>query len=88
MNKVKTAFRLYANDKILQNQCVQLYKTNYPQVTDDDETIRLDLLNALYGYYYSKMSYVPFKTWEDMIPKEGDAAQKFYNFIMADENTI
>lgn len=87
MNKVKDAFRAYAGDKTLQGQCVQLHKTKYPKLTDDDETIRIDLLNTLFGNYYSKTSYVPFKNWEDMIPKKGDAAQKFYDFIMADENT-
>ena len=87
MDKVKAAFRAYAENKTLQAQCVQLYKTNYPQVTDDDETIRLGLLNVLFANYYSKMSYVPFKDWKGMIPQAGDTAQKFYDFIMADEHT-
>ena len=87
MNKVKAAFRAYVGNKTLQAQCVQLHKTKNPILTDGDEDIRIDLLNTLFGNYYSKMSYVAFKDWENMIPKEGDAAQKFYDFIMADENT-
>jgi hypothetical protein len=33
------------------------------------------------------MSYVAFKKWENMIPKEGDPAKKFYDFLMANEHT-
>ena len=87
MNKVKAAFRAYVGNKTLQAQCVQLHKTKNPKLTDGDEEIRIDLLLTLFGNYYSKMSYVAFKNWVDMIPKEGDTAQKFYDFIMADENT-
>ena len=87
MNKVKAAFRAYAGNKTLQAQCVQLHKTKNPILTDGDEDIRIDLLNVLFGNHFRKMSYVAFKDWENMIPKEGDAAQKFYDFIMADENT-
>ena len=87
MNKVKAAFRAYAGNKTLQAECVKLHKTKNPKLTYKDEDIRLDLLYLLFANYYIKMSYVPFKDWEDMIPKEGDAAQKFYDFIMANDKT-
>ena len=86
MNKVKAAFRAYVGNQTLQAECVQLYKM-IKESTDDDEDIRLDLLSTLFGNYFAKMSYVAFKSWENMIPQEGDSAQVFYDFIMADENT-
>ena len=86
-NKVKDAFRAYAGNKTLQKKCVKLHKKKNPKLTDDDETIRLNLLETMFDNYHNKMSYVAFKNWEDMIPKEGDTAQKFYDFIMANEDT-
>lgn len=88
MNKVKTAFRTYCGNRELQAQCVQIYRTLNPQVTSTDEDIRFYLLHCLFVYYYNKMMYVPFKKWESMIPNEGDPAQKYYDFLMANSTTI
>ena len=87
MNKVKTAFRTYCGNQKLQAQCVQIYRKTYPTVTDTDENIRMNLLHCLFEYYFAKMSYVPYKKWESMIPAEGDSAQKYYDFMMADNRT-
>ena len=88
MNKVKAAFRAYVGDKTLQAECVQIYKIKNPKYAgNEDEFLRMHLLKILFANYFPKMSYVAFKKWEDMIPKEGDPAQKFYDFLMADENT-
>ena len=88
MNKVKAAFRAYVADKSLQAQCVQLYRTAFPDYAGNtDEILRMHLLSTLFATYYPMMSYVTFKKWENMIPQEGDSAQKFYNFLMADEHT-
>ncbi|MBO7116940.1 MAG: hypothetical protein J6V87_07840 [Prevotella sp.] len=87
LEKVKAAFRAYVGNKSLQAECVKLHKKKNPELTYTDENIRYDLLGKLFDTYYAKMAYVPFKKWEDMIPKEGDPAQKFYDFLMADDKT-
>ena len=88
MNKVKAAFRAYVGNKKLQAECVKLHKKNKELDDDDDEEdIRLEMLNDMFGNYFAKMAYVAYNRWEDMIPQEGDPAQKFYDFIMADEDT-
>ena len=42
-----------------------------------------------YGYdnHFQKMSYVPYTKWLPLVPKEGDSAEKFYKYIMADATT-
>ena len=88
MEKVKAAFRTYIADKDLQKKCVKIYRTENPEYADnEDEFLRMYLLKSLFANYYPKMSYVPYIKWENMIPKEGDPAQKFYDFLMADEDT-
>ena len=87
MNKVKAAFRAYAGNKTLQAQCVEIHKKENPNLTSTDEEIHLTLLYLLFENYYNKMSYVPYEKWENMIPAEGDSAQKFYNFIMTNSRT-
>ena len=87
LNKVKAAFRAYAGNKTLQAQCVEIHKKENPNLSSSDEEIRLSLLYLLFENYYSKMSYVPYEKWENLIPAEGDSAQKFYNFIMTNSRT-
>lgn len=88
MEKVKAAFRAYVGDKNLQAKCVQLYRSEQPEYAlYGDEELRLSLLSTLFATYYPKMSYVAYKRWEDMIPEAGDPAEKFYNFIMANEDS-
>lgn len=88
MDKVKAAFRTYVSDKNLQAECVQLFKQDFPSYASEaDEDVRTSLLTFLFGCYYAKMSYVAYKRWEDMIPKAGDPAEKFYDFIIADDYT-
>ena len=88
MDKVKAAFRAYVGDKNLQAECVQIYKKKNPQyAVYSDEELRSSLLTTMFATYFSKMSYVSFKNWEGMIPKAGDSGEKFYDFIMADEDT-
>lgn len=88
VDKVKAAYRAYVGNKELQAECVKIYKTIKPEYASSaDEDIRFFLLNSLFSNYYSKMSYVPYKKWEYMIPKAGDPAINFYDFIMADADT-
>ena len=87
LNKVKSAFRAYCGNKTLQAQCVQIYRNKKKDNVSTDEEIRKSLLYYLFEFYFKKMSYVPFAKWEKMIPAEGDDAQKFYDFIMADDET-
>lgn len=37
--------------------------------------------------YYPKMSYVTYERWEPMIPQTGDKAEKFLDFILANDKT-
>ena len=88
LEKVKTAFRAYAGDRKLQAECVKLYKQQEPSVAElSDDEVRMELLTNMIGNYFPKMSYVLFEMWEPMIPKAGDKAQKFLDFILADDKT-
>ena len=86
--KVKAAFRAYVGDRTLQAECVKLYKQSDPLIAAyTDKDARMDLLGKLFDNFYGKMSYVEYYKWEPLIPKAGDSAQKFYDFIMANQDT-
>ena len=85
INALRDAFRNYINDKELQAECVKLYKQNMPKHPANDKDTRKLLLTILFDNYFAKMSYVAYSGWEPMIPKKGDSAEKYFNFIMADE---
>ena len=86
--KVKAAFRAYCGNKTLQQETVALLKNDYPEYKVlDDETTRMRLLGILFGNFWGKMSYVHYSLWEPLVPGEGDSAEKFLTFILADENT-
>ena len=85
INAVREAFRNYISDKELQAECVKLYKQKKAKdYTGNDEYTRKLLLEAIFSFYFAKMSYVAYTGWEPMIPKKGDSAEKYYNFIMSD----
>ena len=85
INALRDAFRNYISDKELQAKCVKLYKQKFPGYIATDEEARKNLLGYLFGTYFPKMSYVPYSGWEPMIPKKGDSAEKYLDFILADE---
>ena len=86
--KVKAAFRAYCGNKTLQQEAVKLYLKDNPTYKGmDEENIRLDLLKLLFNNYWQKMSYVHYSLWEPLVPKEGDSAEKFLTYILADART-
>ena len=88
LDKVKNAFRTYISDKNLQAECVEVYRKKKPEYASSlYEDLRISLLTNLFANHFPRMSYVAYKRWEDMIPKAGDSAEKFYNFIMSSEKT-
>ena len=88
MEKVKAAFRTYVSDKKLQAECVKLYRETYKKYElGADEEIRMNLLYLLFANYYPKMAYVAYKRWEGIIPEAGDPAVRYFNFVMADEDS-
>ena len=65
-----------------------MYKQKYPKYRYlDDENIIMSLKKCMIANHYPKMMYVAFNRWEAMIPKAGDSAEKYYDFIMANEKT-
>jgi len=88
LEKVKAAFRAYCGNKTLQQETAKLLKKNYPAYSGyDDDAARIMALRLLFDHHWGKMSYVHYSLWEPMVPKEGDSAEKFLTYIMADENT-
>ena len=57
------------------------------EASSSDEEVRISLLLDLFGNYYPKMSYVTYERWEPMIPQTGDKAEKFLDFILANDKT-
>ena len=88
LEKVKAAFVKFFSDKELQLECANVYKQKYPKYRYlDDENIIMSLKKCMIANHYPKMMYVAFNRWEAMIPKAGDSAEKYYDFIMANEKT-
>ena len=88
LDKVKAAFRAYCGNKTLQQEVVKLYIKENPSLsTNSEESVRMKLLRMLFDNYWSKMSYVHYSLWEPLIPKEGDSAEKFLTYILADART-
>ena len=88
LEKVKAAFRAYCGNRTLQQATVKLLKESDTEYRDyDDETARILVLLLLFDNYWAKMSYVRYSLWEPMVPGEGDNAEKFLTFIMADRST-
>ena len=87
LEKVKAAFINFFSDKELQSECADLYVWNHPSMdfSSTEEAILYVKLDML-ANYYPKMSYIAYDRWESMIPKAGDSARKYYNFIVSDEN--
>ena len=88
LEKVKAAFINFFSDKELQSECVKTYKDHHPSMdySNDEEAI-LIMKKAMFENYHSKMSHVAFDRWESMIPKKGDSAEKYYDFIVANERS-
>ena len=85
INALRDAFRNYISDKELQGKCVKLYKQKNAEYTYTDEVARKSLLLDMFANYFLKMSYVAFSGWEPMIPKKGDSAEKYFDFIISDQ---
>ena len=88
LEKVKAAFRAYCGNKTLQQEVVKLYIKENPSLSSDaEESVRMKVLRLLFDNYWSKMSYVHYSLWEPLVPKEGDSAEKFLTYILADART-
>ena len=86
--KVKTAFRAYCGNRTLQQEVVKLYINANPEFsTNSEESVRMKVLNLLFDNHWGKMSYVHYSLWEPLVPKEGDSAEKFLTYILANEKT-
>ncbi len=88
---VKNVFRNFFSNKTLQSQTVELLKKYQPalaaQPNSSYEGLRLYLFYKMFDNHFQKMSYVHYTQWMLLLPKEGDGAEKYYNFIMADAQT-
>ena len=88
LEKVKAAFRAYCGNKTLQQEVVKLYiKANPNLSSDSEESVRLKVLRMLFDSHWGRMSYVHYSLWEPLIPQEGDSAEKFLTFILANERS-
>ncbi len=90
LDAVKAAFRSYFGNKTLQSQVIAVLKQKKPDLAesfDNDNEIRLYLFREMYSNHFQKMSYVHYKKWMPLLPKEGDSAEKYYNYIMANAHT-
>lgn len=88
LEMVKESFVSFFSDKKLQTECLELFRQKRPGYSHlDDETNISYLKTFMLANYYPRMSYVAFDRWKSMIPKAGDTAQKYYDYIMADEDT-
>ena len=88
MQKVKAAFRAYFGNKELQLQTVELLKKDKKWASScSNDDLRFTLMFRMYTNHFFKMSYVQYNKWLSWVPKEGDSAEKFYKYIMADANT-
>ena len=88
MQKVKAAFRAFFRNKELQEQTAELFRKDKKlgsQYSVND--LCLSLMLIIYDNHFQKMSYVPYTKWLPLVPKEGDSAEKFYKYIMADATT-
>ena len=86
--KVKAAFVDFFSDKELQSECANVCRQKLPNYRLlDDENVIMYLKERMIAHHYPKMTYVAFDRWESMIPKKGDSAQKYYDFIMSNEKT-
>ena len=87
-DKVKAAFRAYCGNKTLQQEVVKLYVEANPSLSkDSEESVRRKLLRMLFNSHWGRMSYVHYSLWEPLIPEEGDNAEKFLTFILANERS-
>ena len=88
LEKVKAAFRAYCGNKTLQKEVVKLFIEKKPShKTDSEESVRMKVLRMLFDTHWGKMSYVHYSLWESLIPKEGDSAEKFLTYILANERS-
>ena len=86
--KVKAAFRAYCGNKTLQQEVVKLYIKKNPSLSaQSEESVRMQVLRQLFDSHWGKMSYVHYSLWEPLIPKEGDSAEKFLTYILANERS-
>lgn len=84
---VKASFVNLFSDKKLQAECLELYKDRRPSISySSDEDLMSNMKWEMLFNYYPRMSYVAFDRWESMIPKAGDSAEKYVNYIMANED--
>ena len=90
MPKVKAAFRAFFSNKQLQQETAALLERNNPKVTNEysGDELRYYLMKIMYDYHFDKMSLVPYNMWMPLVPKEGDSAEKFYQYIMANSETL
>ena len=88
IEKVQAAFRAYCGNKTLQKEVVKLFiEKNPSHKTDSEESVRMKVLRMLFDTHWGKMSYVHYSLWESLIPKEGDSAEKFLTYILANERS-
>ena len=88
MQKVKAAFRAFFKNRELQEQAVEIFKKDKKWASQHSvDDLRLALMFSMYNNHFLKMSYVPYTKWLPLVPKEGDSAEKFYKYIMADAAT-
>ena len=89
VDNVKEAFVKYCSDKKLQSEVTKLFIQKNPQLAIyGEETIRLELLKALFTFYFAKMSYVSYDTWMPLIPKKDETnAQIWLDFILANQDS-
>ncbi len=88
MQKVKAAFRAFFKNRELQEQAVEILKKDKKWASQHSvDDLRLALMFSMYNNHFLKMSYVPYTKWLPLVPKEGDSAEKFYKYIMADAAT-
>ena len=88
MQKVKAVFRAFFKNRELQEQAVEILKKDKKWASQHSvDDLRLALMFSMYNNHFLKMSYVPYTKWLPLVPKEGDSAEKFYKYIMADAAT-
>ena len=88
MQKVKAAFRAFFKNRELQEQAVEILKKDKKWASQHSvDDLRLALMFSMYNNHFLKMSYVPYTKWLPLVPKEGDSAEKYYKYIMADAAT-
>ena len=89
VDNVKDVFVKYCSDKKLQSEVVKLYIQKNPKTaTEGEEKMRKAFLEALFGYYFNKMSYIGYESWKPLIPKKDETnVQIWLDFITANEDS-